>query len=153
VPVATGAEVDLAVSQRVDQGGQRPPPGFGSREFRRVDHLGGRKQMCQATARIVDRFTMGLDEPRGVGPGGRCGHLLPEHRADCELRSVHCARYTTARVLVHQRFHQRVRTQLSVNSQRVGVQVEQPTATGDRGREVPQICQGQLAFDVFGQRP
>ncbi len=128
LPVAAGAQVDLAGRQRSGQGGERRAPR--GRQGERGGINGGQrrsagKQPGQAARRVRHRLAMGGGQPACVGPGRRHRHLLAEHGPHRELRGVDRPRHPAAWRLADQRGQDRVGLQQLAGRDRVGVQVEQ----------------------------
>jgi hypothetical protein len=104
----------------------------------------------QAALGVVDRFAVRGDQAGRVGAGRRRGDLLAEDGPYGELRLVDRARDASARRLVHQRRQHRIRTQLVVHRDRIGVQVEHAAAAADGHGQVAQVAEGEAAGDVVG---
>lgn len=82
----------------------------------------------------------------GAGSGG--GDLLAEHRAQGQLGRLDRARHPPAGVLVHLRRQRGVGAQLLVDRGGIGVEIEQPAASADRRRQIPQVGQRKLTVEV-----
>lgn len=91
-----------------------------------------------------------VHEPAQIGAGGPSGYLAAEHRAHRELCLVDGAGHPPSRCPVQHGGQQGVGGEGLVDCQRVGVQVEQPAAAGDRGGQIPQVVQGELAGHIVG---
>lgn len=110
------------------------------------------EQVGEAALGVVDPVAVGGDQAGGVGAGGGRGHLLAQHRAQCELGLVDRAGHAPAGCLVHQGCEDRVGAQPVVDGDRVGVQVEQAPAAGESDGQVAQVAEGEAAGDVVGVR-
>lgn len=137
-PSASAATSVVRVVQPAAWQGQRLRVETGQR-------LGGREEVGQTAFRVLHRNPVGTDQPGRVGAGGGCGDLLAEHRAYGELRRVDRARHPAAGAGVDQRGEQRIRAQLVVHGDRVGVQVEESAAAADGLGEVAGVGQGEPA--------
>ncbi|MDQ0948485.1 hypothetical protein QFZ24_002408 [Streptomyces phaeochromogenes] len=101
---------------------------------------------------VVDRVAVRRDQAGRVRTGRGRGDLLAQHRAYGELGLVDRTRHPAARRLVDERGQQRVRTQLVVDRDRIGVQVEHAAAAADGDGQVAHVAEGEPAADVVGRR-
>jgi hypothetical protein len=111
-----------------------------------------------AVDRLAQRRTGPQDEAAGQRACSCDGHLLPEHGTDRGLRRVDGPRDAQARRTRHQRLHPRVAGEVGVDSHRVSVQVEQPSAALHRDGQVAQVIEDHAHVDVgtggvHGQHP
>jgi hypothetical protein len=82
------------------------------------------------------RLTTPNDDAGGVGSRCRRGDLLAEYGPYGHLGSVDAARNSTAFRPSQQRAQRGIATKTLVNRKRVGVEVKQPAAAGDRSRQI-----------------
>jgi hypothetical protein len=160
-PVGPGVQHDAAVRKAGNEGAQGPLPGFGDGQMYGIDRpvfhvfhelLYRREGMGQCAMEILDRLTIGGDQPAGVGSRSFGRYLLTQHRADGQFGLVDCARNALAGRLGHHRAHSRVSGECLDHRLRVGIEVEQPPAAGDRRREVAEIVEDKQAADVIDSR-
>lgn len=108
--------------------------------------------MGEAALGVLDGFAVRGDQAGRVGTGGGGGDLLAQDGPYGELGLVDRARHPAAGSLRHQGRQHRIRPQLVVDGDRVGVQVEHATAAADRDRQVAQVAEGEAAGDVVDVR-
>lgn len=142
--VAVGARVqgDLARGERRSQGHQRPSPGRGHGQRRRVrrgDRRRVREAVRQRAARPCEWLAVFRGQPAAEPPGGGDGHLLAEDGAHRELVAVDVAGRPPSRAGKRQRAHYLVRRQEPRDGLRIGVQVEQAPAALHGRRDIAQV--------------
>ena len=108
-----------------------------------------RERMGQRALGIVDRPPVGGDQPTRMGSCGLGRHLLAQHRAHGEFGLVDRAGNPLPRCLGDHRRKFRVIGQRVDDRLRVGIEVQQPPATGDRGCQVTEVVEHERAADVI----
>ena len=86
-----------------------------------------------------------------MGAGGGDGDLLAQHDPHGQLRLVDGARDALARGLGHQGAEVGVGAERVDHGLRVGVEVEQPAAAGDRRGQVAEVVEHELAAHMVGR--
>ena len=153
--LVAGPSSSSPAGQRGDEREQRRAAGAGHGEGGRIELRQGSRlgeQVRQAALGIGDRLAVRDHEPRRVGARRRRRDLLAEHGAHGELGRIGRARHAPAGRCGHERGELRVARELRVDGDRVGVEVEQPPAAGDRGRAIALVGEREAAGDVVGAR-
>ena len=109
-----------------------------------------REAVRQRAVRPLQRLAVGGHQPRPQPPGGGDGYLLAEHRPQRELVAVHVAGRPPSGLGPGQRPEHRVGGQVAGDRLGVRVQVEQAAAALDRGGQVAQILELELAVEIAG---
>ncbi len=114
--------------------------------MRRIDArelLDRGKQVRQTAGRVGYGLAVGGNKPADVGTRRLDRHLLAEHHPQRQLRLVDRARDALTGRLGDQRPQVLVGAQRLDYRLRIGVEIEQPSTTGNRGRHVAEIIHPQ----------
>ena len=142
-----------STAQRVHEGGERLTTLRRHREVRRLSTRPGSGQECVSPPPgSLTGSPCRVDETSGVGLGGGRRDLLAEHRAQRHLGTVDAPRHPSPWGLHHEWGEHCVAAQMTVDRDRVGVEVEEPATARDRRREVTHVAQHGATVDVVGRR-
>lgn len=154
-PVAPGIQDNAAVGNPGNKCGKCPSACLGYGQIGGIDLgelLDRRERVGQRALGVVDRPPMGSDESARVGSHGLGRHLLAQHRPHRQFRLVDGAGNTLSGGFGHHRAQVWVRLEYRNHRFRVCVEVQEPTATGNRGREVAEVVEHEQAADMIGSR-
>ena len=110
------------------------------------------KQVRQTAGRVGDGLAVGGNKPADVGTRRLDRHLLAEHHPQRQLRLVDRAWDALTGRLGDQRLQVLVGAQRLDYRLRIGVEIKQPSTTGNRGGHVAEIIHHQQTAHMIGSR-
>jgi hypothetical protein len=153
--VRPGVDHDLPAVDGLGQGHHGAPPAGRHGERTRVA-LGQRDECSRAGEEVGHRAERGGQEvaggehqPSGHRARAGDGHLLPDDGAHRQLEAVGRAGDAASGITPHHGADERVLAQRLPDGDGIGIEVEQLSAACDRGLQVAQIRQDELALHVF----